>query len=60
MSPLERVFAAGGPLAETVSAFKPRAQQVEMARAIHDAMQCTSVLVAEAGTGTGKTFAYLV
>ena len=31
-----------------------------MARAIHDAMQRTAVLVAEAGTGTGKTFAYLV
>ena len=60
MNPLERVFAAGGPLAATVSAFKPRAQQVEMARAIHDAMQRTAVLVAEAGTGTGKTFAYLV
>ena len=60
MNPLERVFAAGGPLASTVSAFKPRAQQVEMASAIHDAMQRTGVLVAEAGTGTGKTFAYLV
>jgi ATP-dependent DNA helicase DinG len=43
-----------------VGAFKPRRQQVEMARAIHDAMQRTAVLVAEAGTGTGKTFAYLV
>ena len=31
-----------------------------MARAIHDAMTQTGVLVAEAGTGTGKTFAYLV
>src|SRR5574339_469546 len=60
VNPLERAFAAGGPLAATVSAFKPRAQQVEMARAIHDAMQRTAVLVAEAGTGTGKTFAYLV
>jgi ATP-dependent DNA helicase DinG len=43
-----------------VGAFKPRRQQLEMARAIHDAMQRTAVLVAEAGTGTGKTFAYLV
>jgi ATP-dependent DNA helicase DinG len=31
-----------------------------MARAIQDAMESTGVLVAEAGTGTGKTFAYLV
>jgi ATP-dependent DNA helicase DinG len=43
-----------------VQRFKPRAQQLEMARAIHDAIQNTAVLVAEAGTGTGKTFAYLV
>src|SRR5262245_28400704 len=31
-----------------------------MARAVADAIATTSVLVAEAGTGTGKTFAYLV
>jgi ATP-dependent DNA helicase DinG len=43
-----------------VSGFKLRPQQLEMAQAIHDAMARTGVLVAEAGTGTGKTFAYLV
>jgi ATP-dependent DNA helicase DinG len=43
-----------------VYGFKPRAQQLEMARAIHQALERTAVLVAEAGTGTGKTFAYLV
>jgi len=43
-----------------VEGFKPRPQQLEMAQAIHDAIERTSVLVAEAGTGTGKTFAYLV
>jgi ATP-dependent DNA helicase DinG len=57
---LERAFAADGPLASTVKGFKLRPQQLEMARAIHDAMTRTGVLVAEAGTGTGKTFAYLV
>lgn len=40
--------------------FKLRPQQLEMAQAIHDAIERTGVLVAEAGTGTGKTFAYLV
>ena len=60
LSELERAFAAGGPLASAVGGFKPRPQQLEMARAIHEAMQRTAVLVAEAGTGTGKTFAYLV
>jgi ATP-dependent DNA helicase DinG len=54
------VFAEGGPLAGAVTRFKPRAQQLEMARAIHGAIESTGVLVAEAGTGTGKTFAYLV
>jgi ATP-dependent DNA helicase DinG len=54
------VFAAGGALATAVSGFKPRPQQLEMAQAIHDAIEQTAVLVAEAGTGTGKTFAYLV
>jgi ATP-dependent DNA helicase DinG len=54
------VFAAGGPLAAAVSRFKLRAEQLEMAQAIGQAIESTAVLVAEAGTGTGKTFAYLV
>jgi ATP-dependent DNA helicase DinG len=57
---LERAFAADGPLAAAVPQFKLRPQQLDMAQAIHDAMERTGVLVAEAGTGTGKTFAYLV
>jgi ATP-dependent DNA helicase DinG len=57
---LERAFAADGPLAAAVPQFKLRPQQLDMAQAIHDAMAGTGVLVAEAGTGTGKTFAYLV
>jgi ATP-dependent DNA helicase DinG len=57
---LERVFAADGALASAVNGFKLRPQQLEMAQAIHDAIERTGVLVAEAGTGTGKTFAYLV
>src|ERR687897_1780024 len=59
-TPLERAFAADGPLASAVPQFKLRRQQFEMAQAIHDAMERTGVLVAEAGTGTGQTFAYLV
>src|SRR5687768_3600487 len=59
-APLERVFSPDGPLASSVSGFKLRAQQLEMAQAIHQAIERTGVLVAEAGTGTGKTFAYLV
>ena len=57
---LERAFAADGTLASAVKGFKLRPQQLEMAQAIQAAMERTGVLVAEAGTGTGKTFAYLV
>src|SRR5467141_432037 len=57
---LQRAFAADGPLAARVAGFKLRPQQLEMAAAIQDAIERTGVLVAEAGTGTGKTFAYLV
>jgi len=56
---LERIFAPGGPLAAAVPGFKRRPQQLEMAEAIRAAIERTEVLVAEAGTGTGKTFAYL-
>ena len=47
-------------LAAAIDGFKLRPQQLEMAQAIHQAIERTAVLVAEAGTGTGKTFAYLV
>jgi ATP-dependent DNA helicase DinG len=47
-------------LAQTISGYRMRAQQLEMAQAIAEAIQHNRALVAEAGTGTGKTFAYLV
>jgi ATP-dependent DNA helicase DinG len=59
MDDLDRVFGAGGPLAARVPGFVSRPQQLEMARAIARALAGRSVLVVEAGTGTGKTFAYL-
>jgi ATP-dependent DNA helicase DinG len=57
---LSEVFSADGPFAAIVPGYRLRAQQVEMAERIAAAMDANSVLVAEAGTGTGKTFAYLV
>jgi len=57
---LKRVFAASGPLAAQVPGYRPRAQQMEMAQAILQAVQAGNMLAVEAGTGTGKTFAYLV
>ena len=56
----ETVFAPNGPLARVMPDFEPRAGQVEMARAVARAFAERGVLLAEAGTGTGKTVAYLV
>lgn len=56
----ERALAAGGPVAQAVDGFRVRRAQQEMAAAIEDALAARSVLLCEAGTGTGKTFAYLV
>jgi len=60
MSDLDRIFAPEGPLAAAVAGFRPRPQQLEMARRIAAAIAGNLALVTEAGTGTGKTFAYLV
>ncbi len=60
MSDLNHVFSPQGPLAETIPGYRLRQQQLEMAQAIADAIKQGGQLVAEAGTGTGKTFAYLV
>ncbi len=60
MTDISHIFASDGTLAETIPGYRTRAQQVEMAQAIADAIDHCRVLVAEAGTGTGKTFAYLV
>ena len=57
---VDRLFGAGGPLAPAVGTFKPRQSQTEMAKAVAQAIADQQVLMAEAGTGTGKTFAYLV
>jgi ATP-dependent DNA helicase DinG len=53
------VFGPGGALADAVAGFVPRASQADMAATVYDAIHDGATLVAEAGTGTGKTFAYL-
>jgi ATP-dependent DNA helicase DinG len=57
---LAHVFEPGGTLARTLPGFRFRPQQLAMAQAVADAIAERRELVAEAGTGTGKTFAYLV
>ena len=50
----------GGALARAVPQFRPREAQLELTEAVADAFERREVLLAEAGTGTGKTYAYLV
>ncbi|HEY1044743.1 MAG TPA: ATP-dependent DNA helicase [Telluria sp.] len=57
---IDRLFSAGGLLAPSVGDYSPRASQTQMAKAIAHAIAEQQTLIAEAGTGTGKTFAYLV
>ena len=54
------ILGSNGQLAQQLEGFAPRRVQQELAEAVTDALTHKSVLVAEAGTGTGKTFAYLV
>ena len=71
---LDGIFAANGLLARAIEGYRPRVAQAEMARAVAAAMEALGqdlpeaarpgdgddTLIVEAGTGTGKTFAYLV
>jgi ATP-dependent DNA helicase DinG len=57
---LAAILGEGGTLARTLPGFRFRPQQLAMAEAVADAIAQHLPLVAEAGTGTGKTFAYLV
>lgn len=54
------VLGAHGPLSRLLPGYAPRPQQVEMAEAVAAAIAGGTSLICEAGTGTGKTFAYLV
>jgi len=60
MSELSAIFSSDGLLARNIPDYRPRTQQLEMAQAIAQTIANQEILVAEAGTGTGKTFAYLV
>ncbi len=57
---IRQVFEKDGILAGHIEGYSERSQQLEMALAISEAIENNGQLVAEAGTGTGKTFAYLV
>ncbi len=60
VSAVAAAFAGDGVLARAVDQFEPRAGQRAMAMAVAETLSNGGVLLAEAGTGTGKTLAYLV
>jgi ATP-dependent DNA helicase DinG len=57
---VDRVLAPGGSLSEALGGFEVRPAQRQMAAAVADTISAGGVLLAEAGTGTGKTLAYLI
>jgi len=57
---VDAAFAPGGPLALALPGFEARSGQLEMAEAVSAVFAEGGVLLAEAGTGTGKTLAYLI
>lgn len=60
MQDLKEFFGAESPLKPLLPGFQPRAGQSWMAEAVAAALQGNGKLIVEAGTGTGKTFAYLL
>lgn len=57
---LNDLFSSEGPLSKIFTGFKQRVEQLEMAQAIESALEADESICIEAGTGTGKTFGYLV
>ena len=60
MSQAAKTLGPGGRFQASLDGFHPRQSQQELASAIESALESQSILVTESGTGTGKTFAYLV
>ena len=57
---MHQVLGENGLLAQSSTSYRPRADQLQMAQAVTQAIASNSAVVIEAGTGVGKTFAYLV
>ena len=57
---VEKIFNSEGSLARSLAGYEHRPQQLEMATGVENIISSQGVLIVEAGTGTGKTLAYLV
>ncbi|MGC8810772.1 MAG: ATP-dependent DNA helicase [bacterium] len=60
MNSIEKIFSPNGLLAQKLSAYEHRPEQQQMAEAVERALKEERFLIVEAGTGTGKTLAYLI
>ncbi len=60
MATAAELLGPDGPLARNLPAYEARPAQLEMTRAVESALSTDRVLICEAGTGTGKSLAYLV
>jgi ATP-dependent DNA helicase DinG len=60
MTPVEQAFSTSGILSKVLTGYSPRQAQIDMAKDVGHAIEQKSCLIVEAGTGTGKTFAYLI
>ena len=57
---VDSILGASGRIAKRLANYESREQQLEMSRGVAEALATDQHLIAEAGTGTGKSFAYLV
>ena len=60
LPPVANLLSPEGPIARRLDGFEARPQQIEMATAVESALRSGERLFVEAGTGTGKSFAYLL
>ena len=60
MTPVEHAFSSSGILSKVLTGYSPRQAQIDMALEVELAIEKQTSLIVEAGTGTGKTFAYLI
>jgi ATP-dependent DNA helicase DinG len=60
MTSVEHAFSDTGFLAKAIEGYSPRQAQIDMAVEVANAIENKSSLIVEAGTGTGKTFAYVI
>lgn len=58
--PMELILGAGGVIAQKLPGYEPRAGQIELAQKIGEAIESQESILGEAGTGVGKSLAYLI